>query len=67
MKIKTITADSVEELDGAVNVWIEKGWEVFGEMHIYREVRGHAVHGYDVWENKFSQRIKKESIVKDLY
>jgi len=60
MKIKTITADSVNELDGALNVWLENSWELLGDMQVYKEKHNHFVHGYEIWDNKFAQRIKKE-------
>lgn len=58
IKVKTITADSIEELDGKIAVYLETGWQLLGDMQVYKEDHVHAVHGYQVWSNKFSQRMK---------
>lgn len=58
MKIKTLTADSVVELDAMINEWLEHDAEILGDMSTFRYKRQHAVHGYDIWETKFVQRIK---------
>lgn len=59
MKVKTLQADSVSELDGMMSTYLENGWELMGDMSTYRYKRQHAVHGYDVWETKFTQRVVK--------
>lgn len=61
MKVKTLQADSVHELDGMMSAYLENGWELMGDMSTYRYKRQHAVHGYDVWETKFTQRMVKRS------
>lgn len=60
MKVRTLQADSVSELDGKMSTYLENGWELMGDMSTYRYKRQHAVHGYDVWETKFTQRMVKK-------
>ncbi len=60
MKIKTVTAYSVEELDQKLNALLQNDWELAGDMQTYIEKREHAVHGYEVRETKFAQRVKKD-------
>lgn len=59
MKVKTLTANSTTELDNHLTKWLSDGWELLGDMQVYKEKHEHAVYGYDVWDNKFSQRVKK--------
>lgn len=62
MKVKTLQADSVTELDSMISSYlnVDDGWELMGDMSTYRYKRQHAVHGYDVWETKFTQRMVKK-------
>lgn len=60
MKVKTLQADSVRELDGKLNEYLDAGWSIIGDMQTYRYKRQHAVHGYDVWETMFTQRVSKD-------
>lgn len=57
MKVKTLQADSVNELDSKISDYLSTGWELVGDMGTYRYKRQHAVHGYDVWDTKFTQRM----------
>lgn len=60
MKIVTLRAWTAQELDQKINKWLADGWELLGEMQVYKEQRNHAVTGEELWENMFAQRVKKE-------
>lgn len=59
MKVKTLQAYSVNELDDMISGYLNNGWTLMGDMSTYRYKRQHAVHGYDVWETMFIQRMVK--------
>lgn len=61
VKIRTVRAWSAEELVGSLNVYLENGWQLRGEMIVYREARNHAVTGEEYEAPMFMQVIEKEA------
>jgi len=57
VRIITLTANSVDELDNIINKWLKSGAELSGEMQVYKEMHNHAVTKEEIWDNVFSQRV----------
>lgn len=60
MKIKTVRKWSADELVGSLNVYLQNGWQLRGDMVVYQEERNHAVTGEPYKAPMFMQVIFKD-------